>query len=471
MRRVECGGSNAAGSAIPETIRLAPVWRTAIERQVMKVRSESNFSRIAVPASERKPVAAMVVFLSGLYNTLPVYALASAIVLGLGFVQGALAIVAGAAIAVVIASATAYIGGATGLTTYNINIHTFGRRGSVLVNAIVNIGAIGWYGLTLGFFALALDAAVRFAFSVNIPLPVYTVGAGVATTATVLYGFNAMDWLNRLAIPVLAAFLVWIGYETVNTASLGAVVDFAGAPDAQISSFAMGMTAMIGLASASASAMPDVMRFARSGRGAIAAVVLTLLLTAPVLMSLSAMPVVLTGGQDFVANVLSLDLGLAAVVIVILATWTTNIINVYAGSLSMARLAPGLKEVHATLICGAAGIAIALMNITEDFIAFFTLLGVTMPPIAGVYIAHYFLSWRRAGGAFHMDAVAAVRPLALAAWIAGSGVAYSTQYAGQSLTGVAAVDGVLVAGLVFTILWALNGLASLARRRERAPSA
>lgn len=422
----------------------------------MKLKSDSNYARGAVPLSERKPTLALISFLSGLYNTLPVYALASAVILGLGLVQGALAIAVGMTIAVILSSVTAHIGGTTGLTTYNINIHTFGRRGSVLVNFIINIGAIGWYGLTLGFFAMALDAAMRFAFGVEIPLPVYTVLAGVGTTFTVLYGFNAMDGLNRVAIPLLALFLAWVAYETIGSTSLEQAWSFAGAPNANVTTFLAGVTATVGLASASASGMPDVMRFARSGRSAITAIIVTLLVSAPIFMTFSAMPVIITGEGDFIANLLSLELGLAAVVIVILATWTTNIVNVYAGSLSMARLIPTLKDVHATLICGVLGVAVALSGITNHFLTFFSLLGVTFPPIAGVYIAHYFLEWRRAGGEFRIEQIGALNIRAIIAWIAGSGVAYATQFTGLTLTYVSAVDGVIVAGLVFTLLFILS---------------
>ena len=443
----------------------------------MKLKSDSNYARGAVPLSERKPTLALISFLSGLYNTLPVYALASAVILGLGLVQGAIAIAAGMTIAVILSSVTAHIGGTTGLTTYNINIHTFGRRGSVLVNFIINIGAIGWYGLTLGFFAMALDAAMRFAFGVEIPLPVYTVLAGVGTTFTVLYGFNAMDGLNRVAIPLLALFLAWVAYETINTTSLEQVWSFTGAPDAlpggpdaNVTTFLAGVTATVGLASASASGMPDVMRFARSGRSAITAIIVTLLVSAPIFMTFSALPVIITGEGDFIANLLSLELGLAAVVIVILATWTTNIVNVYAGSLSMARLIPTLKDVHATLICGVLGVAIALSGITNHFLTFFLLLGVTFPPIAGVYIAHYFLEWRRAGGEFRIEQIEALNIRAIIAWIAGSGVAYATQFTGfLTLTNVSAVDGVVVAGLVFTQLFLLSKQRSAAGSPQAKP--
>ena len=419
----------------------------------MTMNAKSNYSREAVPVSDRRPAWALVNLTNGIYNTLPCYIVASSLVYGLGFSLGASIMWAALLIAAALAVVTAQIGAKTGLTTTNINIHTFGRKGSIAPNLIIFAGAVGWFGLTLGFFSIALDQGVQFLFNHDIPLWIYSLVSGVVMTVIVLYGFKGLDWLNRVAIPVLIAFLAWIAFDGVQTHSLSHVLSFPRAPGAEVATIAAGLTAAIGAVIAGPCAMGDTMRFARNRRSGAVAALTAFGLVIPVILIMSAVPVTITGEADFIQNLLSLSLGIVPLLILIIATFTTNVLNVYVGSLSLSRLAPKMKERNATLICGFFGTLLALFGITDNVLAFFILIGVSFPPIAGVYIAHYHLEWKREGAGFDISRVPAARMRAVIAWLIGSGAAYLTQYNNDvSLTMISAIDGVAVSFLAYTAM-------------------
>ena len=289
---------------------------------------------------------------------------------------------------------------------------------------------------------------MREAAGVELPARLYGFIGGVLMIVTVLYGFKAMDWLNRIAVPLLAVVLLWALTHLGDAMSLSELLQVEGRSDARIATFGAGVTAMIGSLAAMASGMPELTRFARRRKDALLASFLSYPTFAVLLLAVAGAPAVYTGNPDFTANLIAVGLGLPALIIVIVATWTTNIANIYVGSLALARVFNKPPDWIVTLGIGSVGVAFALAGGADHFISFLVLIGALLPPIAGVYIAHFFIVGNVEEAATSPASIAA----AFVAWGCGASVALLTSFRDVALTTVPAVDSLLTAGLIYAAL-------------------
>ena len=73
------------------------------------------------------------------------------------------------------------------------------------------------------------------------------------------------------------------------------------------------------------------------------------------------------------------------------AAWTTNINNRCSASLSIARTVPNVRDRTITPAAGLLGTLPALAGIMDHFVRLPILLGIIVPPIAGIHPADCFL--------------------------------------------------------------------------------
>lgn len=74
-------------------------------------------------------------------------------------------------------------------------------------------------------------------------------------------------------------------------------------------------------------------------------------------------------------------------------------------------------------------------------------LGIVSALLAGVYVVDFFVLRERVYDAGKLSELPAVRSSALAAWLLGSAVGLAETYAGHALSGIPAVDSILVTAL------------------------
>jgi cytosine permease len=411
-----------------------------------------NHARTIVPASESVSGLSLAFVLIGLMLTLPMFVLGAEVLSGLGAKRGSAAIVIAGILVAALASVTGVIGARTRLSTYSIIIAPFGVLGAKILTALLALVAVGWFGVTVGFFGEAVDVAMRDIAGVMLPPWVYGLGGGVLMTATVLFGFNGISLLNRIAVPMLALVLIWSGFSLLDQFSLREIWTADGRPEGTIRSVGLGVSAVVGLLAAAAGGMPDLTRFARSGRAVVTACLLSFASLSMGFAILAGAPGLVTGSSDFTANLIAIGLGAPALATLILATWTTNIVNLYAASLSLGRLIENRPDWILTLGAGAAGVAFALAGATQVFIGVLLTISALVPPIAGVYVSHYFLA-----GAAPDASAKRVRLTAAAAWALGGGAGLTTTFSGLSLTTVPAIDALAIAAIGYSALTIVSG--------------
>src|SRR5699024_9314138 len=97
-----------------------------------------------------------------------------------------------------------------------------------------------------------------------------------------------------------------------------------------------------------------------------------------------------TNSGDLPAAMISLGLGVPAMIILIAAQWTTNDNNLYSSSLGISNIIP-IKKGIIVAICGVVATFFGFLGIADHFEPFLNILGVFVPPVAGILIADYYI--------------------------------------------------------------------------------
>ena len=397
---------------------------------------------------------------------MPAFLVGTELIGALGLVDGGIAIFIGGLLTACVGYLTMRVGIDTRLSTYNVILFSFGRAGSHLVNLILAVTLLGWYGVTADLFGRALSQAVNDTFAVGIAPGIFTIAGGALMVATTIYGFRAIDRLSRIAVPLLAALLVYGVWTVLQGTGVAELIGATVRPHATITSISAGISIIIGSFFVGVTLVPDLSRFARGRRDAISGSFLSYGLGFPLVLLLSGLPALVSPEPDLIASMTSLGLGIFALIVMVFATWTTNINNLYSASLSIARTVPNVRDWVITLAAGLLGTLLALAGIMDHFVAFLILLGIIVPPIAGIYLADYFLIRPTRVSHEQTDAVPKFRWIAIVSWAVACFVGFIEKTIDWSVTSVAAIDTLLIA---MGVLWIWERHLSNLYARQDAP--
>lgn len=344
-----------------------------------------------------------------------------------------------------LASLTATIGARTRLCTYMITQHVFGSKGALLINVIFALSLFGWFGINTALFGGAVVNTLSDAGSQGEAL--YSIFGGVLMVVTAIFGFKALDKLSQLAVPLLCVSLIVLVYVSITKMGLSTIL----APRPEVMSTGKAVSAVVGGSVVGTVIFPDICRYARTFKHGIIAGVLTFTVAKPLLLMTSAVPSLATGLRDIMAILNALGLGVLALGIVIFTTWTSNNGNLYGASLSLSTLFKQFKYWHLVIISGTLGTILAISGLMEHFIPFLHLLGICLPPVAGIYIVHFFFfsngqyqeSQLRDNPNFAFDA--------LLSWSASCVFGYCTLHDYFTVTTVPAMDSLVLSGLLFFV--------------------
>ena len=203
---------------------------------------------------------------------------------------------------------------------------------------------------------------------------------------------------------------------------------------------------------------PDLTRYARTGLEGVKSVS-GLAAGYPLIMLASGIPALAFAETDIMKIMLILGVALPALFILVFSTWTTNTVNLYSAVLTLAASFHRFSDKQLAMAAGALGTLGAVLGIMDVFLPFVLILGIAATPIAGVYIADFFLL---SGSDYRLERLSARPPVgysALLAWIAGTGVAAAANQELLALTTVPAADGMISAFVLHAVLsrWVLKG--------------
>jgi cytosine permease len=373
-----------------------------------------------------------------------------------------LAIVLGLVILEAVIIVTGVMGAREGLSTTLLARWTgFGSDGSALVGLVIAVTSAGWFGVQDSFFAQSLASTLG-----GPPLWAWSLVGGALVTILVLRGFALMRRVPFVTVP---GFLLLVAY-TVYRALLGHLISHpvASASLGPPLSLGAGATVVVGGFIVGAVLAPDMTRFSRSGKDVVKQTAVGV--TAGESVCLTGVLLAHAAKTAHIVAIVIGTSGVAGAIIIVAAVVAVNNWNLYSASLAtvnaVAVLLPGRRpsRTAVTIIMGAAGSILSAAGIISKFVSFLTLVGVVVPPIAGIMIAEYFVvaTWRGRLDASRQrgelpDQPPRWVPACLVVWVISAAAGYWVH------TGIPALNSILLA----VLLYAAAGKLGLTRGYSR----
>ena len=405
-----------------------------------------EFSTHAVPTDARVASFRVAAVASMVSFSLPTFIAGIEVSSGVGPDLALAAILGGALVIFLIGWLMGSIGARTGFNSYLLVRLAFGDAGARIVNLAFSISLLGWFGINLNLFGLAIAGLSKELFGVIPPELLVTIVASLLITVTTIIGFRAINLVSTLMIPVLA--FVALALLVTATSQTAPVV---AASQGEMS-LGDGISAIVGSIVIGSIIMPDITRFLRTSGGALLTSGTSYMIAQPFVMWVAASAAMVLGTEDIISIMLTLGLGLGAFMIIIAGSWVLNALNLYSAVLGVTASFPTLSARTVTVVLGVIGVTAGLMNILDSFVTFLFYLSVVFIPVAGVIIVDHFIARPET---YRVREVADNQPLnrwGLLAWFMGAAIALAASegFIG-SVTRVAALDAMLTAAVLYWI--------------------
>lgn len=370
--------------------------------------------------------------------------------------------VAGFAICCFLMAMGGMIGSDLGLNATMTSTHAFGMTGANFSMALVIfIAEAGWFAVQTATCATAFIALMElmgFAF----PFWLACVLWGAVMAVTAVYGVKWMSVLNYIAVPLLVLLCGYGCFHAIHgsgwTAISSAVTENTMALPAAVST-------VIGLFALGATCNSDYTRYCKSRGDVVKATVLGVLPAAVFMIMVGAVLAIGAGNYDVTGMFAGLGLPLVAMLVLILATWTTNTGNAYMSGLAACKIfsVKDKDRPKATLAVGVLGIIMATLGLADFLNTYISIIGAVVPPIMGIVISDYWVVCK--GRKENWSPKRGVNWIGILAWICGGGFAL-LETLGVFTVFSAALDGVVLSFMVYVILTKLCGNTSLAGGEE-----
>ena len=358
-----------------------------------------------------------------------------ALVQGLSLVEGLLAGAIGCAVLTVYAGCTGALGARTGQSTPQLLSGPFGQLGSKAVALVIAVCLVGWYSVQTEAFGQTIHLMYP-----ETPLTskgVASLWGGALMLTSAAFGFRGLAKLSVIAIPAIVVLTL------AALAKVGVAGDIWATRPSRPGAFAEAITLVIGSFSIGATVNADITRHSKNVGAAWIATFVGFFAATLYIFACGAISQVGTGSYDLIAAMTQMGMGTFAFVTLVLSQWTTNDNNIYYASTSIESVVPRIHRALVVLAFGGLATVLAVAGGSGHFVQFLLWLGVLIPPVGGIILAHHFLDMRK------QIVTAATTPFplpALVGWL--SGVA-----AGKLVSfGVASVNAIIAGALVYVLL-------------------
>jgi cytosine permease len=406
-------------------------------------RMAQDYADSAVPDGATVHGLQIAMVITGIGATLPMFTLGTQIASAQGLKLAAGISILACGMVGVLALFTSIAGARCRMSTYQILTFSFGTRGVQLVNFLLAVMLIGWYATVADMLGAAVQQASAAMFGLLWPKWPYTLAALVLMTLTGIFGFHVVERFVRVTVPLLTALMGYVVWLSVSRHGLTPA--FAHAGDHSLSSVDA-LSSVIGAIILTAVLAPDLSRYARNDWNAVLSV-LGVVIGFPAMLLLAAIPAAIYGRHDLMDVMTLLQIPGLAIVVLVISTWTSNTCNLYSATLTLATLFRRVSTVHLGVWGALVALVAAVGGIADYFIPLLIGLGIVSAPLAGVYVVDFFVLRERVYDPRTLSELPAIRVTAFVAWLLGSAVGLVETYAGHALTGVPAVDSILIAAL------------------------
>ena len=360
-----------------------------------------------------------------------------------------LASLIGFAICCVIMVLTGMMGTDLGLPSAMCATKAFGDKGSsLLMSVVILVAQLGWFGVQTAACASAFNLLL-LTWEITFPFWASCVIWGAVMLITAVYGFRFMKILNYIAVPALFLMCIYGVVNVVNTTGTEVLANYAPSSTMPLTT---AISIVIGLFAVGTVINPDYSRYSKSRKDTALATFIGVLPAAVLMIVMGAVLAISAGSYDITTVFASMGLPFISMLVLILATWTTNTGNAYtAGIAAMKAFSIKKDELRplVTLICGVVGTVVAIAGLANLLQAFITILSSLVPPIAGVMIADYWIIGK--GNKEKWYIMPGFNWLGIISWALGAIVSYFFSFFSPDL------DGIIVCCVAYLILYSIFG--------------
>ena len=347
-----------------------------------------------VPMEQRKSWLDVAFIQAGIMICVPSLLLGGMLAGAMDLIPAIISGAVGYGIVIILFCLMGIMGSDLGVPTCMTSLGGFGRLGTrFLISTVIFASMIGWFAVQNTVCGEAFSHLLQESFGVTIPSSVSTIIWGIIMLVTAVYGVNAMDKLNMIAVPCLFVMTIVgtiLALRTYGTANLSV-------PVKEVTmSFADGVILTINFMAAGVLAASDITRYQRTRKDTILSSSLGVWPAGVLMVVLGAIMTKVANQYDITQVFVDVGLPILGMLVLIAATWTTNTSNAYSGGINavMVLNLSDNKRSWATMISGALGTVLALMGLANSFEAFLNILGEIMLPMVGIIIADYWIIYK-----------------------------------------------------------------------------
>ena len=153
-----------------------------------------------------------------------------------------------------------------------------------------------------------------------------------------------------------------------------------------------------------------------------------------------------TGNYDITVMFANVGMPIIGLLVLILATWTTNVGNAYSAGIDLVNILKLKDDKRALvpLLAGIVGILLSLGGIVYYFVNFLSMLSYLISPICAILVADYWIMGK--GKHENWEPFEGVNWLGIIAWLAGAVITYFDTFF------VPEIIGIIGAMIIYTLL-------------------
>ncbi|WP_445114592.1 purine-cytosine permease family protein [Acinetobacter sp. WZC-1] len=401
-----------------------------------------EFEHEPVPVEQRHSLLAVTLVWLGFPLVVTGAFLGGQLTQALGFKTAMLAILLGNLILFAYVGALSRIAASTGRSFSLLSHQVFGKNYARWISVFLSTLVVGWFAVQTGLAGKGLHDMLGWS------APLTSLIAGLIFMALTLIGVRALSLVGAISVPLFIVVGTLAIIFTFSHSSWQSIVDYTGNPSADYLSLGIAITLVISLFIDSGTLTADFTRWAKNPKHALIATASAFPLANGISMTLGA--IVVAGSVSADGNFAAVVAGQAPWLVILAALFfVVNCASVTMHCLYNA--ATGWSHVarqrYFIMVCilGIIGTVIASAGVWDHLIQWLSLLGIVVPGIGGIMIAHF---WRNG-----LDLPANPRA-ALGAWVIAIVIAtafnvWAPQYS-------VAVIAILSGAIIFWIIDALT---------------
>ena len=403
-----------------------------------------NITLKPVPMEERKPWTNIAFIWAGSVICIPALMVGSFITAGMKYGQACACMAIGYIIVVAYMCLMGIQSADLGLPATVAVSRAYGKRGSsFLVSLVIALCMTGWFAQQLALCAGSFCSIMAASFNINFPYRLSVLIWGVAMFITAVYGVKLIAILNKISVPALFIMLIWGLIASLMKGAAASIANYH--PEAYLG-WVYGITMSVAGFATGAVCCGVYTRYCRNRKETVLSCAVGVLPAGILALAIGGFLAIAAGSYDLSAIFASFGLPLLGMLVLILATWTTNTGNAYSSGISicnMFKLEDHMRK-WMTLLAGVIGTLLAILGFENVFGSFLNYIAALVPAIAGVAIADYWIMgkgkpelWKEKEG---------INWLGVISWLAGFAVANWTTFL------IPTINGIIAALVVYCVL-------------------